>query len=584
MSKAGALMRTSLERSHPGEQPGHDVFGTPRNDEFYDAHVYDKLDSSKREVRLLRVLPDHGAGLVECELLCKKPLQTIRGTYSALSYCAGVPNKTQLITVNGVKFRAFANLAHALAEARHFWKKLYGSKEFLLWVDQICIDQQNIPERSQQVGLMRDIYSCAKEVLICLSTKKASGRGIQWLQSLNQCVPRRDNDLDTKYRGEESFRLPVNVPFEYFHWHRLIAYLWENTTNESFMHGWLAVYDIFESPWWIRGWVYQEFMSATHAHFLYGRNSISWNDLSPILDSYLSVSRHFATRGDLFLDKNQGFSANGPECRRLSRISEREKRAERGEGMVALMVESKLRWSGPTSLMSLLSHSRHCITSDIRDTVYAVLGLAYSGYGIVPDYSPKNSISDILIETAKKIIQFDDSLEILTHASDKGALAGLLPSWVPDWTCKEESEVRLLLKKQEFRNINHPSDWTKAHASFEYLSSGSHRINLKAWGGFVDILETKIARKLPTDDYLGAFYTAKGYTILCTSHVRALDELWVVCGSQRPLIMRRSGDGYSLISVATAFQEDSSHDIFPCRDIISKIVSGASPKKQISIH
>ncbi|CAG8982042.1 hypothetical protein HYALB_00013903 [Hymenoscyphus albidus] len=134
MSKADAPM---LKHSHTREQPGHDIFGTPRNDAFCDAHVYDILDSSKRKVRLLRILPDHGAGLVDCEMLCKKPLKTIRGTYSALSYCAGVPNKTQWITVNGVKFRAFANLVQALAEARYFWKKMYGSKEFLLWVDQL---------------------------------------------------------------------------------------------------------------------------------------------------------------------------------------------------------------------------------------------------------------------------------------------------------------------------------------------------------------------------------------------------------------------------------------------------------------
>lgn len=37
-----------------------------------------------------------------------------------------------------------------------------------LWVDAICIDQRNIHERGHQVGLMRDIYSKAKQVLIWL--------------------------------------------------------------------------------------------------------------------------------------------------------------------------------------------------------------------------------------------------------------------------------------------------------------------------------------------------------------------------------------------------------------------------------
>jgi hypothetical protein len=37
-----------------------------------------------------------------------------------------------------------------------------------LWADQICIDQENIPERNQQVSLMGQIYGKAKSVSIWL--------------------------------------------------------------------------------------------------------------------------------------------------------------------------------------------------------------------------------------------------------------------------------------------------------------------------------------------------------------------------------------------------------------------------------
>lgn len=120
-------------------QPGHDIFGTPSNDTFYHAFAYDEIDASKHDLRLLRVLLDHGGGLVECELQSKKPLNAITGKYSALSYCAGDPTKIQLVLINGIRFRVFANLAHALAEVRYFWKSKYGTREFLLWVDQICM-------------------------------------------------------------------------------------------------------------------------------------------------------------------------------------------------------------------------------------------------------------------------------------------------------------------------------------------------------------------------------------------------------------------------------------------------------------
>jgi hypothetical protein len=149
--KAYATMSTGLHMCSSTSnvsQPGHDIFSTPENDKFYAAYKYEQLDPSKQEIRLLRILPGRGDGTVKCELLTKAPLDSVTKTYSALSYCAGDPKRTQCIIVNGRKFRAFANLAHALAEARFFWKNTYETRELLLWVDQICISQHNLLERS----------------------------------------------------------------------------------------------------------------------------------------------------------------------------------------------------------------------------------------------------------------------------------------------------------------------------------------------------------------------------------------------------------------------------------------------------
>ncbi|OAL51531.1 HET-domain-containing protein, partial [Pyrenochaeta sp. DS3sAY3a] len=279
-----------------------------------------------------RSLPDHCGGLVECVLQSKNPLSTIAGRYSALSYCAGNQTNTQIVLVNGIRFRVFANLAHALAEVRYFWKRVYGNRELFLWVDQICIDQQNIIERSHQVSLMRDIYSYAEDVLVCLSVRRTKGQGILWLQHLYERVPWRSNDLDKEYRRESSF----------------------NLGNPKFIEGWLGIYDVFESAWWTRAWVYQEFMSAAQAHFLFGRESIPWSALSPILDTYLSTVRYLIHQDGLFQEFQK--TATTAEYR-----------------TVAEMVDSKLRWTGPVKLIDLLPLSRYYATSNIRDKVYAFL-------------------------------------------------------------------------------------------------------------------------------------------------------------------------------------------------------------------
>lgn len=54
------------------------------------------------------------------------------------------------------------NLAFAL------WCFRYNAKPRLLWIDQVCINQHDIDEKTQQVCLMGNIYKSAKTVLVWL--------------------------------------------------------------------------------------------------------------------------------------------------------------------------------------------------------------------------------------------------------------------------------------------------------------------------------------------------------------------------------------------------------------------------------
>ncbi|KAK4108811.1 HET-domain-containing protein, partial [Canariomyces notabilis] len=54
------------------------------------------------------------------------------------------------------------NCEQALRHVRHATETRY------LWVDAICIDQQNLAEKGQQVGLMAEIYRKARGVIAWL--------------------------------------------------------------------------------------------------------------------------------------------------------------------------------------------------------------------------------------------------------------------------------------------------------------------------------------------------------------------------------------------------------------------------------
>ena len=78
--------------------------------------------------------------------------------YSALSYTWGDASRTREILINRKPMTVRLNLYQFLEvfQAKH--------QNEWLWVDQICIDQQDTFERNSQVQLMSEIYRNAFEV------------------------------------------------------------------------------------------------------------------------------------------------------------------------------------------------------------------------------------------------------------------------------------------------------------------------------------------------------------------------------------------------------------------------------------
>ena len=93
--------------------------------------------------------------------------------YQALSYCWGSPNQSVTLRCNGFKLRISSNLAeglrrlHAYASSMKTPWKAYG----WFWVDQICINQEDNVERTQQVRIMRSIYKRSSHTIIWLPLK-----------------------------------------------------------------------------------------------------------------------------------------------------------------------------------------------------------------------------------------------------------------------------------------------------------------------------------------------------------------------------------------------------------------------------
>ncbi|KAJ0148875.1 Uncharacterized protein HZ326_8520 [Fusarium oxysporum f. sp. albedinis] len=108
--------------------------------------------------RLLEIENGPAHSIISCTL---KPYSLATApSYQALSYVWGpaLTANSKSIQCNGHNFFVTDNLYEALHRLRAI------SDCRLIWIDQICINQHDLQERSQQVSVMRDIYSQAELV------------------------------------------------------------------------------------------------------------------------------------------------------------------------------------------------------------------------------------------------------------------------------------------------------------------------------------------------------------------------------------------------------------------------------------
>jgi hypothetical protein len=116
-------------------------------------------------IRLLRLMPhENDRSRIQCELFGYTLQDSGKGShlYEALSYTWGGSDKSCSVSIGRQNLPVTENLYKALLQLQD------RSLERILWIDALCIDQENLEERGQQVQLMSKIYSKAARVLIWL--------------------------------------------------------------------------------------------------------------------------------------------------------------------------------------------------------------------------------------------------------------------------------------------------------------------------------------------------------------------------------------------------------------------------------
>ena len=236
--------------------------------EFPAPPPYKPLTRPQTDCRLLCIQPGRTSDAIICTTEVVE-LAEATGRYHALSYCWGSQERTRPITCDGQMLHVTPNLESALKRLR----APNVARDF--WVDQLCIDQDNLREKEQQIGLMTNIYRQSSKVLIWLGddleeTRKAY-KIIGRLLKLDPFAHSRHNNSN----DNQGLQTRGSIGLD-----QLKAQGLPGPKDP----GWQELRNLLSRPWFSRLWTIQEAAVAIDADFLWGKEyTLNWESMVSVM-------------------------------------------------------------------------------------------------------------------------------------------------------------------------------------------------------------------------------------------------------------------------------------------------------------
>ncbi|PQE09703.1 ankyrin and het domain protein [Rutstroemia sp. NJR-2017a BBW] len=316
--------------------------------------------------------------------------------FEALSYTWGSEADPEVVHVVCPKdghlrsIRVRKNLEVALRHLRR------SDRHRILWIDAICINQEDNVEKGPQVAMMGDIYRSADRVVVWLGPEadgsSAALDALGFLGFLGSQITVDWSTYEVKAADVADSKKPVPL-----------------VAREL-----TAIYNFVSRPWFERLWIRQEiFLANAKAIICAGHHQVSWRSFRRGLLSVANKShRHFPEHVGLenrlvhlydFIRQPLGFSLN-----------------------------------------ELRMHLQNAACLDPRDRIYAALAMLDRTEKAHLD-SPNYSISPMqLYESAvrahMKAYSGKDVLNILGDCDLQVPVAS--PTWVPNWAVPSHSGIR----------------------------------------------------------------------------------------------------------------------------------------------
>jgi hypothetical protein len=319
-------------------------------------HQYRLLQND--EIRLLKVLVPEST---LCGSLIHGSLSHVPLPYVALSH-----RWTKLldseIQLDGHRKQISRTLAKVLSRLRDAGRDV-------VWVDTLCINQQDNVEKSAQIWRMETIYRKADWVAVWLGEEAhGSGKVMSFLR-----------------------RIPANVEQS----GSIKGILREGSSPSPEELG-----RFFSRSYWSRTWIVQEVSVGKEVQLMCGDEVAPWRSLK-LLVEYLLAQR--------------------PDHPKLEIISN------------VLGIRNQRLTRVPSGLLELLGGLRRSDASERKDRVYGILSLSSDGRDFVPTPSYSVTDTELCISMFRTFIQSTGDMDLIFLGIHGSANNQELPSWCPNF-------------------------------------------------------------------------------------------------------------------------------------------------------
>lgn len=331
--------------------------------------------------------------------------------YEAVSYTWGEANFSHHLHCEGQIIAVTANVDLLLRRLR----KPSGPR--ILWVDSVCINQQDKNEKTIQIGMMDQIYSRANKVHVWLGEAAPSDR-IKWVFEFFREIARSDRDENKIF----SWKIDGTKP-------------WDKDPQKS-------VDRFLSRPWFGRRWILQEVILGLDITVRCGQFKMPWQCL---IRAGAMLHSHSHGRDSL----------SATSLRSLATLAYMSKPSNQ--------------------LLKLLFEFDRSECFLPGDRIFALYGMV-AKLKTTPD-AYRKPWRDIYVDVGGICLKEHHFMTLMQHLTAFGPLSDEIPdapSWIPNWKNARFSESRFC-----FRDPDHPPqncELIQKEPSKIYSQDGLYRV------------------------------------------------------------------------------------------------------------